>query len=492
MGECARAAGKRSPVLKGRPAGADDHGVRRPGAGWWRFALPALTALGALAVVLAGAGPVPQAVAAVAPGVLAVGAVAAGLPRRPRSHRPPWVLHGLGLACVTAGHVLFHVALHQGGAWSGSAADVLFVLGNALVLTALARLSWRRFDSGALLDTAIAATGAAVAIGALVVRPALAQTGLSGTGAVLVVVYPLFDLLLLGLALHWLLSGRSARVPSVLAAAAYACLLAGDVLSGAVVLLGPELGGPWQLLPFSWCLSLLAAAALTSTRLAPAVPDETTTGWPLWRWLLVGGAACLAPAVLLGQGLAGLPVDWAVVGTGSLVLSALTLARVRQLVRRVEEQARQLAEVARTDALTGLPNRRTWDACLQRALAGGGPVAVALLDLDHFKRLNDTAGHAAGDRVLRSAAGAWRDLLPPAAMIARYGGEEFAVLLTGAAVPDALDLVEDLRRATPAPQTASAGVARWDGAESAAELVARADAALYAAKRGGRDRVAAR
>ncbi len=454
--------------------------------------LPALTGLGALAVVLTGAGPVPQAVAAVAPGVLAVAAVAAGLPRRPPAHRPPWFLHGLGLACITVGYALFHAELRGDGAVAAGTSNVFFVLGNVLVLTALASLSWRRFDSGALLDTAIAATGAAVAVGALVVRPALAQTGVSGTGAVLVVLYPLIDLLLLGLALHWLLSGRSARAPSVLAAAAYACLLCGDVVTGAVAVLAPGLAGPWQLLPFAWCLSLLAAAALTSTGLAAATPGDAGIGWPLWRWLLVGGAACLAPAVLLGQGLAGLPVDWAVVGAGSLLLSALTLARVRQLVRRVEEQARQLAEVARTDALTGLPNRRTWDAGLQRALADGGPVAVALLDLDHFKRLNDTAGHAAGDRVLRGAASAWRDLLPPAAMIARYGGEEFAVLLTGAAVPDALDLVEDLRRATPAPQTASAGVALWDGAEGAAELVARADAALYAAKRGGRDRVAAR
>jgi diguanylate cyclase (GGDEF)-like protein len=115
-------------------------------------------------------------------------------------------------------------------------------------------------------------------------------------------------------------------------------------------------------------------------------------------------------------------------------------------------------------------------------------LCVGLLDLDLFKRFNDTHGHPAGDALLVEAASAWREVLRSGSdSLSRYGGEEFLVVLP-APPEQALATVERLRRLTPQHQTASAGIASWDGTETAQGLIARADIALYAAKARGRDR----
>ena len=128
---------------------------------------------------------------------------------------------------------------------------------------------------------------------------------------------------------------------------------------------------------------------------------------------------------------------------GIIALAALVLARMGTLLDQVQVQAVQLAALARVDALTGAPNRRTWDHELSRACAQaldrGEPLALAILDLDHFKYFNDAHGHQEGDRLLREAVAAWTAVLHDGQMLARYGGEEFAVLL-----PD-LDLASGRR-----------------------------------------------
>ena len=161
-------------------------------------------------------------------------------------------------------------------------------------------------------------------------------------------------------------------------------------------------------------------------------------------------------------------------------------------IDRAELLAR-LEVSALTDDLTGLPNRRAWEQELPRELArakrDSRPVCVAMLDLDRFKRFNDDQGHQAGDRLLKQAAAAWSEQLRASDMLARYGGEEFAVLLPGCTLADARLLLERIRHSMPDAQTVSAGVACWDGGESPADLVGRADCALYEAKRAGRDRL---
>jgi diguanylate cyclase (GGDEF)-like protein len=148
----------------------------------------------------------------------------------------------------------------------------------------------------------------------------------------------------------------------------------------------------------------------------------------------------------------------------------------------------RLTEIALTDVLTGLPNRRAWDKRLEQAVHDAEPVCVAVLDFDLFKAYNDEHGHQAGDRLLKEAAAAWRAVLRPTDMLARYGGEEFVVLLHGLGVEAAHGVVDRLRAATPRGQSCSAGVACREDGETATALIGRADRALYEAKRAGRDR----
>jgi len=167
--------------------------------------------------------------------------------------------------------------------------------------------------------------------------------------------------------------------------------------------------------------------------------------------------------------------------------AAVTLQRAELLER--------LEAMARTDDLTGLPNRRAWEEELPRELArarrDSQELSVAMLDLDHFKLFNDRYGHQAGDRLLKQAASAWGSQLRSTDVLARYGGEEFALALSGGSPSADVRVVEHLRRVTPEGVTCSAGLVRWDGAESAEELLGRADVALYEAKRAGRDQVVA-
>jgi diguanylate cyclase (GGDEF)-like protein len=114
-----------------------------------------------------------------------------------------------------------------------------------------------------------------------------------------------------------------------------------------------------------------------------------------------------------------------------------------------------------------------------------------MLDMDHFSAYNTAHGHPGGDRLLKACGAAWRAVLRGADTLARCGGEEFGVLLPETGRDEALAVIQRVRAATPDSETCSAGIAEWDGSESAGELVARADEALYAAKMAGRDRTVA-
>ena len=171
------------------------------------------------------------------------------------------------------------------------------------------------------------------------------------------------------------------------------------------------------------------------------------------------------------------------------------------LLRELQEKNRQLDRLSREDPLTGLANRREFDHALNRELATAGrhgrALCLALVDLDHFKRINDLFGHSSGDRVLVRTAQLFTEHFRAGDLVARIGGEEFGLLLPDCDLPDAVQRCERLRQAFAgldwqgiAPElqpTLSVGVSCWQG-ETASRLLARADAALYAAKRGGRNR----
>ncbi|MBB5236087.1 GGDEF domain-containing protein [Deinococcus budaensis] len=160
-------------------------------------------------------------------------------------------------------------------------------------------------------------------------------------------------------------------------------------------------------------------------------------------------------------------------------------------------QAERAARAALVDDLTGLPNRRQLDLWLQAQQARAGQTgdlwSVILFDLDHFKRVNDTFGHAAGDRVLRAAAQAAGGVLEEGDRLGRWGGEEFLVIVPGQGRAGAERLARDLQAAVAAQPhgevgqvTVSCGVAQSQPGERYPELLERADAALYTAKRAGR------
>ena len=174
----------------------------------------------------------------------------------------------------------------------------------------------------------------------------------------------------------------------------------------------------------------------------------------------------------------------------------LLLAKLKQHAEAFERQARE-------DALTGLANRRSMDEELARAFAQAmtmdQQLSLALFDIDHFKRVNDTYSHAAGDLALIAVATAMRDELGTSGMFARWGGEEFAVLFEGVPLNEARRRCERLRLAAErldcskfAPGwklTISGGVAERTGFSHAEKLLGRADALLYEAKRAGRNRI---
>jgi diguanylate cyclase (GGDEF)-like protein len=179
--------------------------------------------------------------------------------------------------------------------------------------------------------------------------------------------------------------------------------------------------------------------------------------------------------------------------------------RLLRLLRLAERQAR-LTQAATIDALTGLLNRRGLDEIGERLTRqwaqGGDELACLLFDLDHFKRVNDTYGHAAGDAALAEAGRRLRACLRQSDPAGRYGGEELAALLPATGWPAALTVAERIRQAicqepvaTPAGLvtiTISGGVALLGDTQPPtwAALLARADAALYRAKQAGRNRIA--
>lgn len=227
------------------------------------------------------------------------------------------------------------------------------------------------------------------------------------------------------------------------------------------------------LLPLPWSRGLLAA-------LAPAAQLAMT-------WTAPGSIAATGNAPLLFVLIAAV-ATWA------------SHAQLRLLVDLLGARSD-----AAHDALTGLANRRAAAERLDiergRALRRDEPLSVLMLDIDHFKRVNDQWGHANGDRVLVAVAGVLRDELRGIDLPVRHGGEEFLAILPGTGAPQALEVAGRIREriarlrvplpATTLGITASFGVATLLPGEGVANLVARADAALYAAKATGRDRCVA-
>ena len=206
-----------------------------------------------------------------------------------------------------------------------------------------------------------------------------------------------------------------------------------------------------------------------------------------------------------GEGVAGILI--AVLGYG--LRATLSQLRHIETEEGLRSERRSLEALALSDALTGVSNRRAFDNALaqewRRALRSREPLSLLMIDIDEFKILNDRYGHPTGDRCLRLVASELQRLVKrPADLLARYGGEEFAVLLADTELAGAMTLAEQLREVVQALQIENAGSrlqvvsisigvasVRPEGNAPAATLVQAADAALYEAKRQGRNRAVA-
>jgi diguanylate cyclase (GGDEF)-like protein len=255
------------------------------------------------------------------------------------------------------------------------------------------------------------------------------------------------------------------------------------------------------------------AVAATYTFLAAAEylrprDKALVSRWPAIILLIFHGVVCvirLALIDVLPFPAGTLPYDPAYVPLGAFTMLINNFCLSFLIVNMAKERAElRQRETAQVDALTGVPNRRTFldigERVLQRTLAEGQPVAVLILDLDFFKNINDTFGHQSGDRVLCAFCDTATDALRPNDLFARMGGEEFACLLPGASEGNALAVAERIRGgfegrrthvgAHVSMSTVSIGVAMaQDIGADLGSLLAAADRALYLAKANGRNRI---
>ncbi|MET0418118.1 MAG: GGDEF domain-containing protein [Actinoplanes sp.] len=423
---------------------------------------------------------------------MTIAAIGLGVRFNRPARKLPWILLMIMTIAGGAGNVIMSVYLFQGRVPFPSPADVLWLACYPLLLAGLMLLvdglSWRR-DRAGILDTLMVTGGLGLGIWLFLLRDLIAPAMPLETKLV-AVAYPLADLLLLAGVIR-MFTSSARRGPTFWQ------------LVGSLGIQGlAHAGWIWQSSHGTNHNELAAAFVLSALLLGGAAlhPSMATVGGgdvrlsvgvtPV-RVLLISSACLLSPAQLIVNGvLADGRVDWLAASICSILVFLLLITRVLGLIRTVQDQADQLESIAYLDGLTGIPNRRAWDVELERRLAAarrcGSTLVVGLIDLDHFKRYNDLLGHPAGDELLRTASSAWQQQLRAGDLIARYGGEEFGLILH-CRLKDAAIVMDRLQEVTPHGQTFSAGLAQWTGGESAEQLTARADAALYAAKRDGRD-----
>lgn len=257
-------------------------------------------------------------------------------------------------------------------------------------------------------------------------------------------------------------------------------------------------------------IALPGAVIFTSLAVAFARPAEVVLLFYLWPALQVGffgtrrdlqvtGVTFLVGlAFALHAGPWQVPFMTYLVTVDVMVVAAVVIFALRRYGERL---VTDLEAAATHDDLTGLLNRRAFTNALERELlrsqSTGAPVSLVLFDLDHFKRINDDHGHAAGDRALCLVAEVLTEIATEIDAVGRHGGEEFTLLLPGTGLRDAAavaqrvsERLEARSRATPIPLSTSAGVAAsGPGRRDVEPLLAAADHALYAAKQAGRRRV---
>ncbi|MEU8242006.1 GGDEF domain-containing protein [Actinoplanes missouriensis] len=417
-------------------------------------------------------------------------------------HRPP---HRAGWLTLAAAQLLYAVGdgMTSFDDWLGdflepTPADVVYFVYYALAVTAILIFIRRRapgWDLPSGVDALIIACSAGLLTWVYLVNPLTSDSELPLAAKLTESAYPVLDLMLLILAIR-LVMGAGTRGPVLYLMITSLVLMFGADLLYAVlgVVTGEATSAAWLDTVWMASLGLLAMAALHpgirtfDQRTATAIPDASPG-----RLVLLAIAVLMAPAVQMIEHLRGEDLSVPLASASCAIMFLLVLARMAGLITS-QRQA------AVTDGLTGLRTRRAFEETLavecRRASRNGYEAGLLVIDVDHFKRVNDTYGHPAGDRILREVADRLAASARAGSVVGRYGGEEFVVLAPHTSPAALRAFAERIRTAVAGlpvkadddmllAVTVSVGAATGTDPE---ELLRVADAALYEAKAAGRNR----
>jgi diguanylate cyclase (GGDEF)-like protein len=437
----------------------------------------------------------------VACGWLAAGSIIIGVRRRKAAVPAAWWLFALGVAGNAAG-ILVETILTRTQtdpdfpSWADAAYLSLYPAAAAGLLLLIHRRTGHR-DWSSIVDATTLTTGMSLLAWIFMVKPAASDPSIGLLGHMASVAYPVGDIVLLAMTVRLVLGGSGRNGSFRLMCSALICFLGGDTVWAVINQLVWEPGPlAHTILADVFLVGYLlfgAAAVHPDVRSLARITAPRAARPSRSLLVLLTLTSLIGPSLLLMQAMRHRITDGVAISIGCAALFLLVVTRMSQLLTQLDLQSERVRELAVTDELTGLPNRRSWNTELPRTIERvrrtGDPMSMAIIDIDHFKRFNDTYGHPAGDRMLKETAAAWQEQLRTGDHLARYGGEEFVVLLPDATPAQAREVIDRMRLATPLGQTFSAGLALWDGAETSDELTARADTALYKAKNAGRNRI---
>ncbi|MGM0785022.1 MAG: diguanylate cyclase [Pseudomonadota bacterium] len=401
-----------------------------------------------------------------------------------------WGLIAGALALAATGHGIWYWLDLQGLEPFPSLADLFYLAVYPLFGIALWQVGRHGRDDEALGDALIVGISAAVLAWALLIAPHSYDPELALVQLLVSAGYPVADLILLPLILRLVFLQRTRIWAHFLLLMGMLAYLLADILYAQ----GNSLGwyAPGGLVDSLWLVAyalFTAAAWHPSAKVKPRshICDAELS---MRRLYVLGTASVLVPMVMLFA--SGSEMDVVrVAAIGSILLFLLVMWRMAGLLKRTHHQARALETLARTDPLTGAANRRHLEQQMAREMAraerNDSSLGLAFLDLDYFKRYNDTHGHSAGDVLLQEMVAGWQKTLRNQDVLARFGGEEFVVLLPDTDTTQCQVVLERLRKRVSFGQTCSAGLAIFQSGETADALIKRADDALYVAKRSGRD-----
>ncbi len=421
--------------------------------------------------------------------------------------RAPWLLIVGGQFCFLAGDITWMVLDHVVASEAyPNLGDVFYVSGYVLIAIGLSML-WRSqraiANIGALVDGLIVGVAAAVLLWVFFIGPAVLDGEVGFAERVINTAYPAGDLLLIAMGAQLAMRLRRSA-PSWILMLGMASLLIGDIWYAYLAAADTYVAGhPVDAL---WWMSYVAIAALvvhervgelSQARIDPGGPRLT-----LVRVAVLAGTTMAAPVTLAARASGELTLELIPLLGGTIVLFLLVVTRLAIVAQQLETSRGRLEYDATHDALTGLGNRALYSERVRQALEVAEPTpartAVLCIDLDDFKTVNDSLGHAAGDRMLQEIGGRLRSVVRRADSVARLGGDEFAVLVQGEPADAALEIADRLLAELAKPialgpgvtahSGASIGIAFGDPDDSVEGLLRDADIAMYTAKNNGKGR----